>query len=324
MNQLKAKIKRSLDWIYIEFNWWLFGPYEEVFDNDQVYFNSKNKIYNLIKNSYPNVIFAYKKVQDLNWNDIKFLHIIDIHNKKDIHLKFENLNYIYSDLINKTIIINIDNKKITINQRTLDIINEEIEEIIEIKKYIIYIKDKNLTPNQELDIDFGYVKYKINNEFYNITNKNYNYIISKVWIIKVIKNKDVIYKYFLEKYLSIFLLLACLIFYFLFINIFITIIVLIFIFIFLLLKFKITSNDIIKIFFEDEKKLKNELNYIKSNYKKTFYTNINKQFNFLNKLKKHYEKNLNKEQKIIIIFFILFLLINIYIFILFLSRLFKI
>gem|GEM_PF-3375528 len=88
--------------------------------------------------------------------------------------------------------------------------------------------------------------------------------------------------------------------------------------------FKINIKDINECFYEKNNIINDEIKYINSNYKKTFYTNINKQFNFLNKLKKHYEKNLNKEQKIIIIFFILFLLINIYIFILFLSRLFKI
>jgi len=295
MNQLKAKIKRSLDWIYVEFNWWLFGPYEEVFDNDQVYFNSKNKIYNLIKNSYPNVIFAYKKVQDLNWNDIKFLHIIDIHNKKDIHLKFENLNYIYSDLINKTIIINIDNKKITINQRTLDIINEEIEEIIEISilnKDILY-KLYNISLNDELI-------YKIKEHIFFIKNKENMHIISKVWKLDL---KDIIFDSLIQQEDNIWdpwivwvviLLSIIFIFEIMFLlnnfNIPLLIITIItFLFLFLFIKtfskkdkiefntfIKATVNKNILIIIDDE------IKYIKSNYKKIFYTNINKYLNLYN------------------------------------------
>lgn len=344
MNQLKAKIKRNLDWIYIEFNWWLFGPYNEVFDNDQVYYNSEDKIYNLIKNSYPNVIFAYKKAKDINWNDIKFLHIIDIQNKKDIHLKFEILNYIYSDLINKTIIINIDNKKITINQRTLDIINEEIEEIVEISilnKDILY-KLYNISLNDELI-------YKIKEHIFFIKNKENMHIISKVWKLN---EKDFIFDLLIQKKNNIwnrlivwmitllsFIFIIELILLFDNSNIDWLIITFIpFLLLSLLIKTYIKRNTInfntfLKAIINKNKLIiiDNEIKYINSNYKKLSYNNINKYFNILI----YNINNLKKEEKIIIFLLIwspiLILLINIFptlwillpILILFLSRLFK-
>jgi len=307
MNQLKAKIKRSLDWIYVEFNWWLFGPYEEVFDNDQVYYNSENKIYNLIKNFYPNVIFAYKKIQDLNLNDIKFLHIIDIHNRKDIHLKFENLNYIYSDLINKTIVINIDNKKITISQRTLDIINEEIEEIVEIFNF-----DKDIIINNQDIKSKVYRLFLLNNlnnhlkyYLFLIKTKKWVKIISKIWELfeeNFIYEKDSIYEKSLKNYnilrkiiifviilLLVFIIILCIenfnIYYYILLYILLMMLIKLLILFNWKNQIKIDLNTFIK-GINKRKLIFEEIKYIKSNYKKFWYNNISKFFKILSKPKK--------------------------------------